>query len=176
MVLLTTANNTTGTITGPAGWTLVHGATNAGTDTQSHLWSRVATAGDAGTTVTVTSSNTAKMAVQLSAYANAGSITARALAFDTVNRPTRTTPIVPVSTAGSALVSYWADKSGGTTTWALPAGVELRNLSVGAGSGRVTAALGDTGSLAVGSAGGLSATADTSTARGVTWSIVIAPA
>lgn len=176
MVLLATTNNTTGAVTGPTGWTLVNSGVSTGTDTSSLLWSKVATGADAGTTVTITNSVTSKMAFQLSAYANAGSITAQAVAFDTVNRATHTTPIVPVATAGSALVSYWADKSAATTTWAMPAAAQLRHLSVGAGSGRVTAALADTGSLAAGTAGGLTATADSSTARGVTWSVVIAPA
>ena len=83
---------------------------------------------------------------------------------------------MPVAESGSLLVSYWADKSGGTSTWALPPQVELRDLSVGAGGGRITAALGDTGSLAAGTAGGFTATADSSSRRGVLWSIVIGSA
>jgi PKD repeat protein len=176
MVLITTTNNTSGTVTGPAGWTLLDGVTDGGTDTQSHLWTRIADAGDAGSTATVTSSNIAKMSTQLAAYDNASGITSYALAFDTVVRAERTTPVVPVAQSGSALVSYWADKSSSTTTWAMPAGVELRELSVGGGGGRITSALGDTGSVLAGDAGGLTAVADSSNRRGVTWSIVIGPA
>jgi len=175
LVLISTTNNTTGVVTGPAGWTLVSSGVSTGTDTSSLLWSKVATAADAGSTAIITNAVTSKMALQLSAYSGGGSIGAHALAFDTVNRATRTTPTVPVSTAGSALVSYWADKSGATTTWTLPAAAQLRDLSVGGGFGRITAALADTGSLATGTAGGLTATADSSTARGVTWSVVIEP-
>jgi PKD repeat protein len=176
MVLVTTTNNTTGTVTGPAGWTLLDGATNGGTDTQSHLWTRIATAADAGSNATVTSSNLAKMSTQLMAYDNASGVTAHALAFDTVVRAERTTPVVPVAQSGSALVSYWADKSSSTSTWTMPAGVELRELSAGTGGGRITSAIGDTGSVVAGNAGGLTAVADSSNRRGVTWSIVIGPA
>ena len=175
MVMVATTNGTTGTVTGPAGWTLVNSSINTATGTTSLLWSKVAAAPDAGASATITNSATAKMALQMSAYSNAGAITAQAVAFDTVNRTTHTTPIVPVAAAGSALVSYWADKSSATTTWAMPAAAQLRNLSVGSGSGRVTSALADTGSLAAGTAGGLTATADSATARGVMWSIVIGP-
>jgi PKD repeat protein len=176
MVMIATTNGTTGTVTGPAGWALVNSSVNTATGTTSLLWSKVAVAPDAGASATITNSATAKMALQMSAYSNAGAITAQAVAFDTVNRTTHTTPIVPVASAGSALVSYWADKSSATTTWAMPAAAQLRDLSVGSGSGRVTSALADTGSLAAGTAGGLTATADSATARGVMWSIVIGPA
>jgi PKD repeat protein len=175
MVMIATTNGTSGTLSTPAGWTLVNSGSNASMGATSVLWSRVAGPTDAGSTVTVANTVTAKMALQLSAYGNAGGITAHAVAFDTVNRATRTTPIVPVSTGGSALVSYWADKSGATTTWTPPAAAQLRHLSVGSGSGRITAALADSGSLNTGTAGGLSATADSSNARGITWSVVIAP-
>ncbi len=175
MLLIATANNTGTTITGPAGWTPVDSASNATTDNQSHLWSRVATAGDARSAVTIGSSSYSKIATQLVAYSGAAGITAHALAFDTVNRDTHTTPVLPVGTAGSTVVSYWADKSGATTTWAIPAQVIARSLSVGSGGGRITAAIGDTGSLATGTTGGFTATADSSTRRAVVWSIVIAP-
>lgn len=176
MVMIATTNTSTGTIATPAGWNLVNSALNATQGTTTLLWSRIAGPTDAGSTVTMTNTVTAKTALQLSAYANAGAITAQAVAFDTVNRAERTTPVVPVSTAGSALVSFWADKSGATTTWSVPPSVQLRELTVGTGTGRITAALGDTGSLVPGTAGGLTATANSSNPRGITWSVVIAPA
>jgi hypothetical protein len=142
---------------------------------QTHLWTRTATAADAGSTVRTTNSLIAKTALQLSAYSGASGITAHGVALDAVNRAERTTPLVPVATAGSALVSYWADKSSATTTWNVPAGASLRNLSVGSASGRITAALADSGSIAAGNAGGLTAVADSVNRRAVVWSIVIAP-
>ena len=175
MVLISTVNNQTTNVTGPAGWTLVNSGTSAATDTKSFLWSKTATATDAGTAVSMTNSIISKTALQLSAYSGASGITAQSLIFDNVNHAARTTPIVPVASANSLLVSYWADKSAATTTWSMPAAAVLRNLSVGTGSGRITAAIADTGSLAAGVAGGLTATSDSSNARGVTWSVVIGP-
>ncbi|MFN7151219.1 MAG: PKD domain-containing protein, partial [Microthrixaceae bacterium] len=175
MVIVATANNVTSTLNGPTGWTLVNAGSNATTDNQSRVWTRTATAADAGAVATVSSSSIAKMAVQLSAYSGAAGITASAVAFDTVTRAERTTPVVPVAVPGSTLVSYWADKSSDTTDWTVPASAQLRHLSVGAGGGRITAAIADTGSLAAGNAGGITATANSVNRRGVTWSIVIRP-
>lgn len=100
---------------------------------------------------------------------------AQAVSLDAINRAERTTPLVPVATAGSALVSYWADKSTDTTTWTVPAAAALRNLSVGTSSGHITAALADTGSLVAGTGSRLTATANSVNRRGVVWSVVIAP-
>jgi PKD repeat protein len=175
MVIVATANNVTSTLNGPTGWTLVNSGSNATTDNQSRVWTRTATAADAGSVATVTSSSIAKMAVQLSAYSGAAGVAASAVAFDTVTRAERTTPVVPVTVAGSTLVSYWADKSSATTDWSVPASAQLRHLSVGSGGGRITAAIADTGSLAAGNAGGITATADSSNRRGLAWSIVIRP-
>ena len=124
----------------------------------------------------MTNSVYSKTALQLSSYSGAGGITAQAMAFDTVDHPGRTTPSVQVAVAGSALVSYWADKSGATTTWSVPAACQLRDLSVGSGAGRITAALADTIAMPAGQAGGLTAVADSTNRRGVTWSVVIGPA
>ena len=45
-------------------------------------------------------------------------------AAETTNRTTHTTPGGNVATAGSYVVSYWADKNGSTATtpWTVPAG------------------------------------------------------
>jgi PKD repeat protein len=176
LVLIATTNSSSATTTGPDGWTLVDEGSNSTTTTTSAVWTKVATAADAGAAARITNSTFVKTSLQVAAYAGAGDITAHELSFDTANGAARTTPVVPVAANGSLLVSYWADKSSATTTWATPAGVELRDLSVGSGSGRIVAALADSGSLAAGNAGGLTATADSTNRRGSMWSIVIAPA
>ena len=61
-----------------------------------------------------------------------------ASAAETVNRATHTTPGANVATAGSYVVSYWADKSSATTGWTLPAGQTQRSISLGTGTGRIT--------------------------------------
>ena len=175
MVLVSTLGSQNVSVGGPAGWTLVNSAVSGSAGMQTVLWTRTATAADANTQVRVTSSGIAKAALQLSAYDDSSGITAQAVAFDGVNRPTRTTPTVPVASSGSTVVSYWADKSSATTTWALAAGPTLRNLSVGGGGGRIVAALADSAGVPAGSSGGFSATASSSTAKAVTWSIVLGP-
>ena len=175
MVLFSTVNRSDTTVTGPAGWTLVNSVSDATAGVQSHLWTRTAAATDAGTTVRTTNGLIAKTALQVAAYSSASGISAQAVSLDAINRAERTTPLVPVATAGSALVSYWADKSTDTTTWTVPAAAALRNLSVGTSSGHITAALADTGSLVAGTGGGLTATANSVNRRGVVWSVVIAP-
>ncbi len=176
MVLVTTSASEAVSLGGPAGWTLVNSAVSATAGMQTALWTRTATAADANTQVRVTSSAIAKAALQLSAYDDSAGITAQAVAFDGVNRATRTTPTVPVANGGSAVVSYWADKSSATTTWTPAAGSTLRNLTAGAGGGRIAAALADTLGVGAGTSGGFAATANSTTAKAVTWSIVLGPA
>jgi hypothetical protein len=176
MVLLTTSASNNVSLGGPAGWTLVNSATSATAGMQTALWTRTATAADAGAQVRVTSSAIAKAALQLSAYDDSAGITAQAVAFDGVNRATRATPVVPVANGGSAVVSYWADKSSATTTWTPSAGTSLRDLSVGGGGGRIVAALADSLGVGAGTSGGFAATANSSTAKALTWSIVLGPA
>ncbi|MFN7150637.1 MAG: PKD domain-containing protein, partial [Microthrixaceae bacterium] len=176
MVLVTTSASNNVSLGGPAGWTLVNSATSATAGMQTALWTRTATAADAGSQVRVTSSAIAKAALQLSAYDDSAGITAQAVAFDGANGATRTTPAVPVANGGSTVVSYWADKSSATTNWTLATGPTLRDLSVGVGGGRIVAALADTAGVGAGTSGGFTATASSSTAKALTWSIVLGPA
>ena len=67
-----------------------------------------------------------------------------ASAAETVNRTTHTTPGATVATAGSYVVSYWADKSANTTTgWTLPAGQTQRSTVAGTGAGRINSIASD---------------------------------
>jgi len=71
-------------------------------------------------------------------------------------------------------MSYWADKSSATTTWTPPAGQVQRSLSVGTSSGRITSLLVDSGAaVATGAAAGLTATADSASAKATMWTVVL---
>lgn len=176
LVLVTTSASRTPTMTGPTGWTVLASGSDVAVDTQSKIWTRTATATDAGSNARVTLSSIAKVTSHVAAYRGAAGVSNHALAFETVSRAEHTTPVVSVSTPGSALVSIWADKSSATTSFAMPTGVTSRNQQVGPSSGRITSAIGDTIGVPPGSAGGLIAVADSATHRATMWSLVIAPA
>jgi ADP-ribose pyrophosphatase YjhB (NUDIX family) len=111
------------------------------------------------------------------AYSDASGVSDFAVDVDSVNGNQRTTPAVTAAASGSALISYWADKSSDNVTgWTLPGGVTERGETVGSGGGRISAAIGDTLNLSAGAAGGLTAVTDSGDdRRGAAWSLIIAP-
>jgi PKD repeat protein len=175
MVLLMTTNSSTVTYGDPAGWTLVDAGSTTGVSTR--IYSKTATGTDAGSVVTVTASALNKMDLRLAAYANAGAVSAHALAFDTTAKASHTTPTVTVSGSDSWILSYWADKSSSTTEWTAPAGQTVRGSTIGTGTGRVTSLLTDgNGPAAAGTAGGLSASTDVAGTKATMVTLVLAPA
>ena len=175
MVLIATLNNPDTSVTGPAGWTLLNSASNEATQTQA--WTKIATGGDAGSEVAVILGEQKKAALILVAYSDASGVSDFAVDVDSVNGNQRTTPAVTAAASGSALISYWADKSSDNVTgWTLPGGVTERGETVGSGGGRIAAAIGDTLNLSAGAAGGLTAVTDSGDdRRGAAWSLIIAP-
>jgi hypothetical protein len=170
-------NDPTPTVNGPAGWTLVQ--TGSSTNQNARAWRKTATASDAGSQVRVTTSVTTKADTTLLAYAGVSGTTpvaASAAGSETVVRTMHTTPTVASSVAGARLVSYWGEKSSATTALTPPAGMTVRASSSGSGSGRVTALTGDSGPFAAGTLGGLTATADSSSAKALMFSVVVSPA
>ena len=91
---------------------------SSSTDTETTLYSKVAVANDAGRNAAVTFSATTKSTLTLLAYDGtaADPVAAFASAAETTNRATHTTPGANVATAGSYVVSYWADKNGSAAT------------------------------------------------------------
>lgn len=176
LVLALTTNSTTSTIADLAGWQLL--ATRDGNGIRSRLWSRTATAADPNANVTVTTSAAAKSVVTVSAYRSTGltpTVTAVAGGTD-ASGTSHVAPAVPVAAAGSWLMGYWSEKSSADTVWTLPAGTTSRGTDAATGTGKVSAAWGDSGApVATGTAAARTATTSTTASRSATFSVVISP-
>ncbi|MBC9735394.1 PKD domain-containing protein [Nocardioides marmotae] len=164
-------------ITPPSGWTQVADV-RTGSSQRTLVWSRVATAADAGSSVTLRFASLTKVALQLVAYrgtsptAPLGPVATRS---ETTATTSHTTPTATVAGSGSWVVSYWADKSSTTTDWSPPASVVSRDESIGSGSGRIGALVADSGGpVPAGAAGGLTATTDVAS-RAALVTVVLRP-
>jgi PKD repeat protein len=178
LVLVMTSNSNTVTYGDPAGWTLVGSASTTGITTR--VYSKVATAADAGSAATVTVSAISKVDLRLAAYANTRTtapISMLTKAVDTAAVASHTTPAATVTGSDSWVVSYWADKSGTTTAWTAPAGQTVRGTTIGTGAGRVTSLLTDGNApAAAGTVGGLAASTNAPSTKATMLTIVLAPA
>ena len=175
LVLVTSLNAAATTVTGPAGWTLVDSGSNPTADIQTRVWSKVAGPADAGSTVQISQAAFFKASMQVLAYGGASGIAAHQIAFDTASNVARTTPAVTVTKPGSTVVSYWSDRTSANTGWTVPGTATVRNQTVGTGGGHMTSAVADTGSVAAGPAGGITANAAVASTRAVTATLVIEP-
>ena len=175
LLLFLSTNSGTATATDPAGWTRIGSATTSGATTVA--WSRTATATDAGSSVAAVTSALVRADLVVAAY-RGGSVqpASAVVAAESSTTATHTTPTVQATVPGSWLVSYWADKSASTSSWAGPGGHTSRHTYAGTGAGHVSELLVDSGgAIQVGTAGGLSATANSAVANAAMASIVVAP-
>jgi hypothetical protein len=177
LVLVMSWNNPDSTITGPpAGWTAVDDASTNGMAGQ--VYRRTATAGDAGSTVTVGLSGYAKTTMTLAVYrgvADGDFLTATSATAG--SGTARVAPAATVATAGSWVANYWSDKSAGTSSWDTPGAVTVRAQTYGNGGGRVSSLLADSGApVTAGSSPARTATSNTSGNRAITWTLVLTPA
>jgi large repetitive protein len=180
LLLFVTSNKALASVTAtPAGWTVV-GTRLSSTDTETILYTKVATAADAGRSQAVDFTATTKASLTLLAYdgtaTDGTAVEAFASAAETTNRAAHTTPGATVATAGSWVVSYWADKSSATTGWTLPAGQTQRSLSLGTGPGRITSVASDQNQpAATGASPARTATASASSGKATMWTVVLKP-
>jgi PKD repeat protein len=178
LLLFVSINSSANVTTPPAGWTL-EGQQTSGTGMKTFLYSKTAVAGDPGTNAAVTFSATTKATLNLLAYDGtaADPVATFASAGETVSRTTHATPGANVTTAGSWVVSYWADKGAATdNTWTLPAGQTQRTTSAGVGSGHITAVASDRNATSpVGASAPLTATRPSAAARATMWTVVLQP-
>ena len=123
MLLFFAANSTGPVYAGPAGWTQV--LTQNGSSTVGKVYSKMATAADLGSTVTVTSRTAAaatyyvRSDTTLASYRGVGSpaTSAAAITAQNVANPVHQTPTVNAANGTNWLVSFWTDKSSATTGW-----------------------------------------------------------
>jgi PKD repeat protein len=176
-MVLAATGATTSALSAPAGWTLVGSTPNPVMTTA--VWSKVATAADPGSAVTVTFPAQVKGSVQLAAYSGTSPtapVAGIAGAVTHVNATQATTPTLNVPASGDWLVSYWTAKSSAVTAWGSPAAAAARNSAIGTGGGQISSLLADSnGPVPSGTAGGLVATADQTFSASTTLSIALAP-
>ncbi|TWD84439.1 PKD domain-containing protein [Kribbella amoyensis] len=175
LLLFATLNVTSTTVTGPSGvtgWTNLENVVAGSQRTMA--WWKIASAADAGQTVRLTLDAFTKVSLQVGAYrGTASSQPTVSQRSDATSMTAHATPTVNVASAGSWLVSYWADKSSTTTAWTPPAAATSRDVQIGSGSGRISSLLADSGGpVPTGTAGGLTALTDAAS-RAVMISLVL---
>lgn len=179
LVLLMSTNTTGTTVATPAGWTPLE--TLDGNAVRGRAWTRTATAGEAGSLISVVASGTTKADLTLASYRATGgsgtSVSAHAGYAATTSGTTHTSPQTTSSRPGSWVVTYWAAKASSPVTWTPPAGNVRRSGSSGGGGGAIYSMLTDAGQpTATGTVGGLQATTDIGVTRVVAITLVVGPA
>lgn len=178
LVLALSLNNTTRTVSEPAGvtgWTQLD-SVDAG-DMRTVMWTKVVQAGNPGAQVTVPLSGSAKHVLTVAAYT--GVDPSQGLTFaaaaDTAYHANRVTPAV-TAPEGAWVILYWADKSSSTTSWTAAGSVAGRQMLCGADGGRICSLFADSGgAVPAGPYPGATATTDAPSSKATTWSIVLAP-
>ena len=168
-LLLFAASNAKGTdgLDAPAGWTRVLDGTTS--NSRSALFARTATATDAGSTVEVTTSVYARTDVVIAAYRGVALTLGGQTAVQGYTTPSRP------ATAGSYVLSFWADKTATTTTWTPPPGVTVRHSFAGTGAGHVSEMLADNVATADGPTPQLTAGVDQPSAQSIATTVVLRP-
>ena len=174
VVFVTT--NRAATLTPPTGWSVL-GTVSDGTEVRSWVLSRIAGPGLAGTTFTVQLDAVSKSSVALLAYSGAGTPSAlTSRAEGTTATRTHAAPSAAVASNASTVLRYYVDKGANAHTWALSPPLVQRASTTGSGSGFLTVAVADQGGVAAGTAPALSATSGISSAKAITWTLVLPPA
>jgi WD40 repeat protein len=176
LLLFVSANSADAQPSTPPGWTLF--ITQVDNSMVTHVYRRVAAAGDAGDAVVVGLDQRRKANVLLVASwgtRTPNPVGSRGVATQAANSASHTTPTINAN-SGAIVLSYWADKSAATTNWNPPGGVTQRYEQVGIGGGRIGVLLADSGGpVAAAPYGGLTATTDSATARAVMLTIALVP-
>jgi PKD repeat protein len=173
-LLLFITTNADVTFTGPSGWTLLQ-TTDGGSGFEGRAWARTAVAGDAGTSVAVTSSGTTKSDLTVAAYrSNTGAVTVAASDVTTTSGASSITTPQQALGSGSLVVDYVGAKAASAVSATLPASLTSRRSTAGTGSGAIYAWLTDSGDyLSGGSFGGSSVAFSGATNRALSYGVVL---
>ncbi|MGY1833883.1 PKD domain-containing protein [Blastococcus sp. SYSU DS0510] len=175
-LVLVLSTNSAATGTAPEGWTPAGGQA-AGTAMTTQVFTRVATASDAGSTVEVSVGTWSALTLQLMAYsgtAASGPVASVTGAADGAGLTAHTTPVAEAA-AGSWVLSIWSDKGPEGRQFTPPAELSERSNIAGAGNGDVATLVADSGApVGGGPVGGLTATVSAPSSRAVMLTVVLA--
>jgi hypothetical protein len=179
MLLMLSMNDDDIAINNPSGWRTID--TRSDESMKTRAWYRVARNGDAGSTVKVTLGTRRKATLTVAAYSGVDTtdplVAHKAKSEDKV-RWKHITPALATGVDGAWSVSYFTDKTSGTTNWYKPTKQRVRVKTIGSGSGRITSMLSDSdGPLSRRDpAGEVAAVANSANSKATMWTFVLRPA
>ena len=177
LVLFMTSNTRSGTLTGPAGWTLVRA--REGSSTRGRVWTKKATLADRSAVVTARTSVSAKSSMSVAAYrssAGTSAVMSSATATVATGATVHRTPATTASQAGSWLVNYWGGEAAAAPTWTPPTNVTRRTGANGTGTSLATGVLADSNApIAMGTVGARLARTNRAVSSSQLMSVVISP-
>ncbi|TWD73440.1 glycosyl hydrolase family 26 [Kribbella amoyensis] len=178
LLLFFSSNQNPASTTGPAGWTQLRTADPTGM--RSRVWTRTATATDAGTNVTVTNSVINKADLMVTAYRGISAtqpVDVHAMTIQTVTTASHPAPSVTPTQGGDWVVVYWADKSSTNTGYTIPTTLTQRRTASGSSGGHITATLADTdAAVGIAPTGTFTATGATTSGTTIMYTIALRPA
>ena len=172
-VLFATHNAVDPNLAAVPGWTLEDTRTSVGMVTT--VWSRTLAAGDAGSNVTVTADRALRTTLSLAVYRGVTIRRRRTGHLGSRGGDRDAHDADGDDDEPTWVLSYFADKSSGTTAWTPPPATQTRAEAYTVGGGRVTSLLVDAdAAVPAGSVGGLTATTDVAGTRAVVMTVVLA--
>jgi hypothetical protein len=163
----------------PSGWTK-RDDRSVGSNLYGALYTKVATSGDAGATLTLSSSNTGKSCAILASYSGldqSAPVDVITGLSETTSTVSHATPTVATAQDQDWVIIAAVQSNSVTESWSNPAGYTRRqdSLDNAVPSGHVTATLQDQGPEAVGTYGGEALTAAGASNKAAMWTIAISP-
>ena len=157
----------------PAGWTRVR-TVAIGSALSTFVWTKQASAADAGTTVTLTQPVWRRTTAQLLVYRGYSGVAASAAVTDS-GTATHVTPAQPVQT-GDYVVAFFADRSTTTSSWTPAAGQTARGSVLGTSTTRYSTFVSDANApVSAGTDTGTSAVVNAPSLKGIGISVVMRP-
>ncbi|MCB0919399.1 MAG: PKD domain-containing protein [Actinobacteria bacterium] len=175
MLLFVTTNEAVDVASVPSGWELI--GEEPGRQIVTRLYQRVASASDAGSTLTVEMATVIKTDLTLLAYRGASPVDPAsdwASASESDKAMEHAAPGLAAWDGASVIVNYWSDKTSSATGWSAPSSHTLRSESVGSGGGRITSLAADL-SWATGAVPSFTAASDAETSKATMWSVRLRP-
>lgn len=179
LLLFATVNSTAATVAAPAGWQTAGVQDNGVGGIKTMLFTKRALGTDAGSKVSVTLDSSIKTSLTVAAYQGADPLEVSASFSGDANTATHVAPSSEAA-ARAWSVGYFADKSSvdpGTQAWTVPSGMTARTMVKADAAPSVSSMLADTGAgMSAGPTETWTATADSVSARGNAWNVILVPA